>query len=74
MSIHTSIDQLLILDGVVMGLEDLFLECSNGVFTIGVDLRAFWDTTSDSAGRTHLEDLLLHCFYCYLHYGPGANA
>lgn len=44
---HTRIDQLLILDWVAMGLEDLLLERSDGVFTVGVDLRACWVTTPD---------------------------
>lgn len=56
---HTRINQLLILDRVAVGLEDLLLERSNGVFTVGVDLRARWATTSDWSGHTHLEDLLL---------------
>jgi hypothetical protein len=57
-----------------MGLEDLFLEFSDGVFPVGVDLGAHRTTTACWAGGTHLEDLLLQCLYRYLHYGRSKHA
>lgn len=53
-----------------MRFKDLFLELSNGVLPVSVDLGARWTATSCWAGGTHLEDLLLQCLYRYLHYGP----
>lgn len=67
----TGIDQLLRVDWVTMGFENLLLEFSDGVFTVSVDLRAHYTETSYCTGRTHLEDLLLQCLNRYLHYGTG---
>lgn len=68
---RTGIDQLLRLDRVTVGFRDLFLEPSNSIFAVSVDLGRYWTDMLYSTGHTHLEYLLLQCFYRYLHYGRG---